>query len=643
MDLTPGRSNGRGCGLKPSVPWADARDVGEQREGRTASPRGSRPAGLDRLTNELHAAMRVMGPRSTAWVAVVMVWTMFLAGTAAALLRGSRISLPFLLPAFAGLVLVHAVLALPVRWLPPVYTVVALTAPLLVYAQVAATQEPLARSITATQSLVIPVFAFMLWGRWLGTVVSLTTGAALLLAGAQRLLPMSLTSALLQVVLFSTLMLGWAAYRRDRLENDPVTGLPNRVALERAVEDELSRGTGGRPPCLVVIDVDGVRHRNRDLGRAAGDQLLRRTAQGLGERLPEHARAYHLGSGEFAVLLPDPGPGAMDMVERLRSGVVPDGTASAGLAVALPDDTAALLLARAEGSLARAKTGGRDRFDPLLSDLSQVQELRTALAEGRFTVLYQPVVELGTGRTVAAEALVRWDDPVRGRIGPDVFIPLAEEAGVIHDLGRFVLAEACAAVADADLRGRRLDRMNVNVSALELQHPDYADGVLEVLGRTRLDPRRLVLEVTESAVGAEAGAATGALTRLREHGVQVAIDDFGTGYSSLSRLGLLPVDLLKIDKSFVWAGAGDGRDSVLEAIVSLAAVFDLSTVAEGIETWDHAELLVRLGCRFGQGYLFGRPAPFEELDLVPVGVPRPRDGEVGAAGVTAGAEDLLQP
>jgi diguanylate cyclase len=617
--------------VKPGAGTVDAHGVGVDRESRAPLAHGSRPSTLDRLSVELRAAMRVMGPRSTAWVAVVMVWTMVLAGSVAGLMRGSRLSLLFLLPALVGLALVHVMLALPVRWLPPVYSMIALVAPLLVYGQIVAAPDPMARMITGTQALVIPVFAFMLWGRWLGSGVSAIVAGTYLLTGFQHQLPASFVSALVQVVLFSGVMLGWAAYRRDRLESDPVTGLPNRAALERAVEDELARAGTGRQPCLVVIDVDGVRHLNREHGRSAGDQLLRRTAAALGDRLPDHARAFHLGSGEFAVVLPDPGSATAEVVEALRTEVVPDGTASAGLAVAQPEDTPALLLARAESSLGRAKTGGRDRLDPLLSDLSAVHELRSALDHGQFTVLFQPVVELADGRTVGAEALVRWDHPLRGRIIPDVFIPLAEEAGVIHELGRFVLTQACATVAGADLRGRRLGRLSVNASVVELQHPEFADGVLEVLAETGLDPRRLVLEVTESAVGAESGTAAGALSRLRGHGVQVAIDDFGTGYSSLSRLGRLPVDILKIDKSFVWAGEGTERDSVLEAIVSLAEVFGLSTVAEGIETWDHAELLARLGCRYGQGYLFGRPGQFEDLDLAVGAVPAPRGPVDGAA------------
>ncbi|WP_088320975.1 bifunctional diguanylate cyclase/phosphodiesterase [Kineosporia sp. R_H_3] len=598
--------------------------------------------GLRRLTSqveaELRGALRVLSPRSTARAVFVVVWV----GTLPPLVRdlwGGVAAGGELSRVVIGSTVVVAVvplLVLPVRHLAGVYLTLAVSAPLVVLGTLTTTRDPALRASTVVMLTMVPVFAFMLWGRRLG-LLSTSASVLVVVAGAATgLVPGGLALAMAVCLVNSGLMLGWAAHTAERLEHDPVTGLPNRRALDRRLARDLGRASSGDDTLsLAVLDVAGVRHLNDVHGRAVVDGLLHEVGGVLGRRLPDSAPLFHLGSGEFVVLLAGPRAVAVERLEAARAVPVRDATLSAGLAGAEPGDTVARLLSRAEASLARAKAAGPDRLDPFLVADAVVGELATSLADGRFTVLFQPIVDLSTGTTVAAEALVRWDHPTRGRVGPDEFVPAAERAGLIHDLGRLVLRQTFLAVHAADAAGHRLQRVGVNVSALELQRPDFGDDVLAALADTGFDPVRLVLEVTESAVlGEREEDVVRVLSRLRAHGVRVAIDDFGTGYSSLGRLGRLPVDFLKVDKSFVWTDDPQVRDPLLTAIIRLADSFGLVTVAEGIETWDQAELLLGLGCSMGQGYLFGRPGDLSDLDLPADGaaraVPHPAAGSGGA-------------
>jgi diguanylate cyclase len=551
--------------------------------------------------------------RTTLRVAVATAWVG--CGLAALVGRdGPEREQTSVLLTFALVGLLSSVLVLPRRWLPYLLAALGLGSPLLVFYRLSSACSPLDAVSTAIWIPVTPLFAFVLWGRRMGALA--TAFSVLAVGGATWMgrLPVAPAVSLLALLVIIGVLQGWTANQAERLETDPVTGAGNRRGLERHLERALAEGGAGRHGlALVVIDLDGVRRVNAVRGRSVGDRVLADVADALARRLPEHARAFHLGAGQFVVVLADDATATCETVEHLRAGLHAEVTASAGLGLSQPDDTGALLLARAESSLLRAKAAGRDRLDPLLGEQSLLPELTSALRLGQFIVLYQPIVHLGTGRTVGCEALVRWDHPVHGRIAPDTFIPLAEESGLIHDLGRRVLTQACDAAVGAERAGIAVDRISVNASGLELRRPGYDEEVLEILRRAGLDPRRLTIEVTESSVASEESTVASTLARLRQHGVRIAIDDFGTGYSSLSRLGRLPVDVLKIDKSFVWADGRKERDSVLTAIISLAGAFGLSTVAEGIETWDHAELLADLGCTYGQGYLFGRPGEYESL------------------------------
>ena len=567
---------------------------------------------------DLRSSLRITSPKSVVRVSMAVVWGALVPFLVIAGIKkgpGALLRPESLLEA-AVCALFVPLLFLPARHLRYLQVLMAIAGPFIDSFLVLSAPTPIGRTSTAIGLTIMPVIAFMLWGRRLGILAVLVALVNVGIQGAMGWTPGQVSTTLFIGVASSGLLLGWAAYTTERLESDPVTGLANRYGLDRLLARSLN-DTAAAPASrfLAVLDVDGVRHHNEALGRRAVDHLLSQVGSVLTARLTDRAQLFHLGAGEFAVLLVGDRREIVEQLATLRKPPAAGVTLCAGMsALALPT-TAARLLNQAEASLTRARAAGPDALDPLLVEDVLVHDLRDALPNGQLTVLYQPIVDLATDLTVGCEALARWDHPTEGRIGPDRFIPLAEEAGLIHDLGRFVLRQACTEAAAAAADGRQLSHLSVNASGLELQRPDYAAHVVQALLETGFDPRRLVLEVTESSVAGQDPAVATTLSWLRQRGVRVAVDDFGTGYSSLSRLGNLPVDILKIDKSFVWADPTPLRDSVLTAINGLAAAFGLTTIAEGIETGDHHDLLRRIGCTFGQGYLFGRPAPFDELDL----------------------------
>ena len=581
-------------------------------------------AWLRRLPAEVNAdlrgSLRIMSPANVARVTVTVTWATFVPQLITAAIAngpGALLRADALLE--AGCCVVFApLLFLPSRLVRYLQALVMMAAPFIIFFLVLWSSASAARTALAIGLTIVPVIAFTMWGRRLGGLATLIVFVAAGVMGALGLVPWQVALLLFTAIANSGLLLGWAAHTTERVEYDAVTGLANRRGLDRLLARSLSEtdtDAAAASRFLAVLDVDGVRHHNEVLGRRAVDDLLRQVGATLTGRLRDCTPVFHLGAGEFAALLVGDRREIVDQLAALHQAPATGVTLCAGMSALTMPTTAARLLNQAEASLTRAKAAGPDAMDPLLVDDVLVHELRDALPNGQLTVLYQPIVDLATDATVGCEALVRWDHPTRGRISPDRFIPLAEEAGLIHDLGHFVLRQACTEAATAAAEGRKVRHLSVNASGLELQRPDYADAVLQALADTGLDPRRLVLEVTESSVAGQDPDVATTLARLRGIGIRVAIDDFGTGYSSLSQLGNLPVDILKIDKSFVWADVTPQRDSVLTAINSLAAAFGLTTIAEGIETGDHLELLRGVGCTFGQGYLFGRPAAFDDLEL----------------------------
>ena len=416
---------------------------------------------------------------------------------------------------------------------------------------------------------------------------------------------------------------------RQRLERllfrDSLTGLPNRPMfldrLQRALSDPASRSV-----MVLFLDLDRFKAVNDRLGHAAGDELLRAAAERIRRCTRPAGTAARFGGDEFAVVLPNHDEAraravADRIIREMREPFTVAGGQPVHIGVTIgiarardgvgPDD----LLAEADVALYGAKRdgGGQARvYDPALraEHLHRLQleaDLQSALPGGQLDVHYQPIVRLDTGATTGMEALLRWTRPGAGPVPPTAFIPLAEDNGLIIDIGRWVLEQTCRQLATWRTATPRLTA-NVNVSARQLGAPAFVSDVETALQRAGLPGECLTLEVTESMLLKDRVEALERLHLLRELGILVALDDFGTGYSSLSYLQHLPVDVLKIDRSFV-SGTAAGQDALVRTIIELGRALRLSTTAEGIETTLQWDTLRRLGCGAGQGYLFARPLP----------------------------------
>jgi diguanylate cyclase (GGDEF)-like protein len=415
---------------------------------------------------------------------------------------------------------------------------------------------------------------------------------------------------------------------------DSLTGLPNRALfldrLQHALDVAARRGT---ELAVLFVDLDRFKAVNDSLGHAAGDELLRAVAVRLSECTRAADTAARFGGDEFAVLLEDDGNGLQpDVVaERIIDSMgrpfplegkevfigATVGIASADGDAHSPDE----LLRNADLAMYRAKKEGGGRaatFESamrtaLLARIELEADLRHAVAGGGLSIAYQPVVELRTGRTVAVEALARWRHPTQGSIPPLTFIPLAEEIGVIGELGRWVLAEACRQLAAWRELAPDLV-LNVNLSAQQLRDDGLPADVECALRINDLPGEALTLEITESMLLSGDEDAAARLHRLKALGLSIAVDDFGTGYSSLSYLQQFPVDALKIDKSFVDSVAATPQDSALaRTIVELGRGMRLETIAEGIESIEQLERLRQLRCELGQGYHFSQPLDGADL------------------------------
>jgi len=413
--------------------------------------------------------------------------------------------------------------------------------------------------------------------------------------------------------------------------HDSLTGLANRAAFQTRLEATLNRperrsGT----QAVLFVDLDDFKDVNDTMGHAAGDALLGAVAERLEATVRPGDLVARLGGDEFALLLdglPDVAA-ALAVAERavtaLAAPVEINGTlahvgASVGLAMRQHDSDPESLMRQADVAMYTAKGRGKNRveqYDAALHDaVAEHNELKAEVAgaasRGELVLDYQPIIDLTTGTLLGVEALVRWLHPTRGLLPPSAFINLAEETGAIVDIGAWVL-DAAAVQLQSWRRSYDLPAMwlSVNVSVRQLDDPGFAALVGDVLRRTGLDPDSLVLEVTESVLADPAGGAAAALETLRGLNVRVALDDFGTGYSSIGYLRQLPVDILKIDRSFV-SGEHANRpgDLLLEAIVGLAQRLGLDVIPEGIEEPDQLARLQTLGCRIGQGFLLSRPMP----------------------------------
>jgi diguanylate cyclase (GGDEF)-like protein len=417
--------------------------------------------------------------------------------------------------------------------------------------------------------------------------------------------------------------------------HDPLTGLPNRLHLDRELRGRLS---GPDPGCLLLLDVDGFKHINESLGHPIGDALLATIARRLSDSVGPDALLARLGGDEFAVLLPYGDAVAVDarcadILATVRRPADIHGhrlhvTISIGVRRLALAAGSADALSDADLALYEAKAAGRDRAvaydaglrERQLARTGLIERLRDGLAAEQFIVHYQPIVTLATGGFDAVEALVRWSPAPGEFIGPDRFIPAAEDSGLIVALGEWVLRQACRDAA----RWHRLHgtAVTVNVSPRQLMEPDYAVTVSRALRDSGLPPTALILEITEGMLVGAANRDDRTITHLstlRREGVRVAVDDFGTGYSSLAYLRDLPIDILKIDRSFLpdgEPGAADRQVSFVRTIVDLAHNLGLAAVAEGVETPAQLAMLRELGCDKGQGFHFGRPSGAAETTEV---------------------------
>ena len=413
-------------------------------------------------------------------------------------------------------------------------------------------------------------------------------------------------------------------------DTDHLTGLANRRALYGQAADRLS--DPGRSLALLLLDLDRFKEVNDSLGHHVGDLLLVEA----GARLREHLRAgdmlARLGGDEFAVLLEDAGPEQATAVARTLSAALSatfalDGielhtAVSIGIALfpgAGPDLSTLMRKADIAMYLAKASGGGvhvygRDDDTDGAARLRTIAELRTAIATDELVLHYQPKIDLDTGDVHGVEALVRWAHPTRGVLYPIDFLALVEEAGLMPAMTRVVLSQALDQTAVWQARGRLLT-VAVNLSASSLVDADLPERIIAMLAERGVPPRALQLEITEESLMADRERARSILTRLREGGVQISVDDFGTGYSSLGYLRDLPVDELKLDRSFILPMADDVRAAALVAsTIGLAHSLGLRIVAEGVETTVTYAELARLGCDQAQGYVISRPVPAAELD-----------------------------
>ena len=406
--------------------------------------------------------------------------------------------------------------------------------------------------------------------------------------------------------------------------HDPLTDLPNRALFMERVREELDRADGKL--AVLFIDVDDFKTVNDSLGHGVGDALLVSVAERLRASVRPEDTVARLGGDEFGVMLPgveDPTSQGRAIATRILAAFALPVQASSELlsvhlSVGIADSGASgadgdALLRNADVAMYEAKAKGKARFElfqpPMAARIVRRHDLKEQLAKAvereQIVVQYQPIVELATGRIAAAEALVRWEHPARGLVPPSEFVPLAEETGLIVPLGRHVLREACEQAA----RWGDSLRMHVNLSVGELLHPDLLDAVRDAVDEAGIPPGQLVLEITESQLLGDTAGAAERFGRLRDRGVAIALDDFGTGYSSLSFLHSLPIDVLKIAKTFVDGMESGRRESAfVTMILELARTLELDVIAEGIETTGQLAALRALGAQLGQGFLLGRPS-----------------------------------
>jgi len=415
---------------------------------------------------------------------------------------------------------------------------------------------------------------------------------------------------------------------------DPLTGLAKRALFCQRLDDLLQHHLSPTmQPTVVAFDVDRLASVNDSLGRHVGDLLLQRVADRLKQQVEDDGRLGYLGGGTFALLLPEASTSEENATALLESTVFRDAFEVEGRALRVSfksgiarfpvdGEDGNMLVQRAEAALKRAKESGElylhyqlQMHSDMAERLALEHKLRVALDEQQFAVHYQPQVDIATGRIEGVEALLRWNDPEEGLVLPARFLHLLESSGMIVAVGEWVLSQAVADCLRWQHEGFGPLRVAVNVAALQIRRRNFVETVLKHTAGWAAPGYGIDLEITESGLLQDLEGTSKKLRELREAGLRIAIDDFGTGYSSLSLLSRLPVDLLKIDRSFISGLPADRASlTLVSSIIGLASAFDLTSVAEGVETREQLALLRRFGCQQSQGYLHSQPLPAQQME-----------------------------
>jgi diguanylate cyclase (GGDEF)-like protein len=486
------------------------------------------------------------------------------------------------------------------------------------------------RSYTGLSTSAGKTFGYLTWKPFRpGAYVANETRPAIIGAGATIFLIVSFLSS---AILKRSRRLATSQAKLHHLAgHDVLTGLANRATFNDKLDRTIRSSSVSQWNAVLFLDLDRFKQVNDTLGHPVGDRVIVEVARRL-ESVLDRALIARIGGDEFTVILENTSQVAIEAVSErvidmigkpfeINGHPVTIGV-SIGVALAQGSGVDALDLTRkADIALYHSKTSGRNRFaifgshmDELVQSRRMLElDLRTAVQEGdQFEVQYQPVYDSDTRLLASVEALLRWHHPERGTIAPEVFIPMAEEIGLIERIGNFVIEDACATAA----RWPTID-VAVNASAIELKSESYVIRVLAALNRHGVEPHRLEIELTESALMDDSGKCIGNIAALRALGIRVALDDFGTGFSSLGRLRNMDVDRIKIDKSFVdnCVSVG-GNPAIVRAMIGLAHAKGLRTTAEGVETIEQRELLRSLGCDQLQGYLLSRPLPKAQLNAL---------------------------
>lgn len=468
-------------------------------------------------------------------------------------------------------------------------------------------------------------------------IACLTTGIAVTAVGLNDRLTIAAPGPLIAatilvycavLVLLSTTAIANVRKLATQGITDPLTRLPDRRALHKDVE---RMSDGEEEVALALIDLDSFKQVNDHFGHAVGDQLIELYARMLREVCGTEARCYRLGGDEFAAVMGGKVAGTIlegmcrALIERLATPVEIDGRQIAvGASIGLARSTAAHrvpsseLLRRSDVAMYMSKRGGKMRctwfnesFDRRRERVREIEEeIRTGIAAGEFSLAYQPLVDAGDRRIVAVEALLRWDRGSRQPLGPAVFVPVAEDSGLINPLGQWVLRQAvCDALRWGDIT------LSVNVSAAQLRNPEFPIKLGEVLEETGFPPHRLELEVTETCLIMDPVVAERTLDVIRSFGVRIALDDFGTGYASIGFLRRFRFEKLKLDRSLIeLAGGDEGSRAMMLSSIALARALKMGVTAEGVETEEQAELVRLAGCDQIQGWLYYRALPAATID-----------------------------